>query len=212
MLIVNIILIFLLYLSNINASGSSQNERIKKENLFLKAEYGLAKEYKIYFVFNLEEKKILLKARGLTLKEYPIQSFKIWGYKILPQPLKLVKKGWIAKPARKKIIPVNNIDYSSELGFFDIFDINDLPSRYSLKFNEATWIFIRPKSNRISSHILNLLSCVKSYAIIKPFGSIMYTIMKKRFTEIEIYLDENDSKSLFWSLQEGYRCIIFTND
>lgn len=121
----------------------------------------------------------------------------------------MVKKGGIAKPARKKIIPVNNIDYSSELDFFDI---NDMPSRYSLKFNEGIWIFIRPKSNRISSHILNLLFLVKSNAIIKPFVSIIYTIMKKRFTEIELYLDENDSKSFFWALQEGYLCIIFTNN
>lgn len=193
----------------VNASPISDTKRLLKENLFLNSEYNLAKTSQIYVIFNFVEKKVLIKAKGLVLKEYPILSYERWGYQIIPRPLKLTKKGGLISLGRKKIVPSKdgtNIHLDQ-----DFLEVNDMPSRYKLKWDGSIWIFVRPKSENIFPKILNILSILKSY-IIRPMDSLIYALTGKRYTEIEIYLKEIDSKSLFWSLQEGYQSIIFMDE
>lgn len=205
MLFLQIVLILFLSLE-ISDPIISDTKKFLNENILLRSEYDLAKKSQIYVVFNLAQKKVFIKARGLILKEYPILSYNRWGYKVIPRPLKLMEKGWLVRLERKKIVPSK--DDSKIYLDQDFFDVNDMPSRYKLKWDGSVWIFVRPESKKILSRILNLLSIIKSF-IIKPFNSLIYALIGKKYTEIEIYLDENDSKSLFWSLQQGYQCIIF---
>lgn len=208
MLLLYIVLIFSLPLE-INASTLPETKRLVRENLFLNSEYHLAKTSQIYVVFNLVEKKVLIKARGLVLKEFPILSYERWGYKVIPRPLKLTEKGWLIKWERKRIVPSKD---GGNLHLDQNFlEVDDMPSRYKLKWNRSVWIFMRSEPENIFSRILNLLLILKSF-FIKPIDSLIYPLIGRRYTEIEIYLKEKDSKSLFWSLQEGYQGIIFMDE
>ena len=209
MSLLSIVLIFFLSLLEIEASSLTETKRLLKENLLLNSEYHLAKDSQIYVVFNLVEKKVLIKAKGLVLKEYPILSYKRWGYKTIPRPFKLLKKACLIKSGRKRVVPSKDgVNISSDQDFLEV---SDMPSRYRLKWNDSIWMSIRPKSESIFSRILNLLFMLKSL-MIKPLNFLGYTIMGKKYTEIEIYLNKDDSKSLFWSLQEGYKAIIYMDD
>lgn len=86
----------------------SETKRIVKKNIFLKSEHTLALDSKNYFIFNLREKNVLIKAKGIILRKFEIKSYKAWGSPLLPEPLTLLKKGGIMKPKRKKIIPSKN--------------------------------------------------------------------------------------------------------
>jgi len=208
MYILKVIFLFFFFLFEIEGLSFSETKRYVRENLFLKSEYNLAKDSQIYIIFNLIEKRILIKAKGITLKEYSIDYFRSWGHPIQPKPLTLLKKGFLIKFERKKIIPPENENTMSSS--LDMLEVKDMPSRYRLKWEGPVWMYIRPKSEGVFSKFLNSLSLIKSFILIKPIGMLAYTVVGKRFTEIEIYLlNEKDSKSLFWTIQEGYQGIIY---
>jgi hypothetical protein len=41
-------------------------------------------------------------------------------------------------------------------------------------------------------------------------GTLWYALRGESFTEIVIYLSENDARSLYWAFQEGYGCVIWS--
>jgi hypothetical protein len=63
-----------------------------EENSLLRAEVQLAKSSKIYVIFDLAAKKITMKAKGIVLKELPVESYNLWGTPIRPRPLPLLGK------------------------------------------------------------------------------------------------------------------------
>ncbi len=205
-----IIILISLYLLSSSAFPLSETKSIIRENIFLKSEYSLALGSKNYVVFDLREKRVLIKAKGIILREFKINSFKLWGYPILPEPLTLIKKGSIIKPKRKKIIPLK-IDEKGT-GEFEYIELEKMPSRYKLKLDGSIWVYIIPESDNLLTKTLNLYSIMKSLLFTKPIGSLWYNIFGKKFTQIDIYMDKNEAKSIFWSFLEGYRCIIYNYD
>ncbi|MGZ5496851.1 MAG: hypothetical protein ACXWFO_08870, partial [Candidatus Aminicenantales bacterium] len=55
------------------AAGVNKAALAKKQDS-LTAEYGLAKEAKFYFVFDVLGRKIELRVRGMVLKTWPIEA------------------------------------------------------------------------------------------------------------------------------------------
>lgn len=78
---------------------------ILKENRFLDEELSLAKKPKYYFVINLKDKKIELRARGMILKSWTASQVRYSGR---PVPLKVItlsQKSALNPPERIEIKP-----------------------------------------------------------------------------------------------------------
>jgi hypothetical protein len=190
----------------VEATPTPELDRLVRENNLLKSEHQLAKTPQVYVLFDLVEKKILVKARGTVLKELSIDSFGIWGKLIQVKPLSLLKKDALIKPERKEIKP--NKDDEETTSELEVLQVGEMPARYRLSLDEHIWLYVRPKAEGTLSTLLNVLSSLKSYLIIKPMGTLWHALRGESFTEIVLYLSENDARSLYWAFEEGYGCVI----
>jgi hypothetical protein len=192
------------------ASPVSEADRLMEENSLLKAEVQLARSSKIYVIFDLAAKKILMKAKGILLKELPVESYSQWGTPVRPKPLPLLGKTALVKPERKEIKPkTEGAENASEP---EILQLEDMPVRYQLKFDDGIQISVKPKSTGMVSTLFNLAASLKSYLITRPMGILWNGLRRQSFTEIVVDLNENDARSLYWSFQEGFQCIILWSD
>jgi hypothetical protein len=192
----------------VEAAPLPELDRLVRENNLLKSEHQLAKTPQVYVLFDLVEKEIFIKARGTVVKELSIDSLRIWGASIQVKPMTLLKKDALIEPERKEIKPAKEgEETSSEL---QVLQVGDMPARYRLSFDGTLWLYVRPKAEGTLSTLLNVLSSLKSYLIIKPLGTLWYALRGESFTEIVIYLSENDARSLYWAFQEGYGCIVWS--
>jgi hypothetical protein len=192
----------------VEAAPLPELDRLVRENNLLKSEHQLAKTPQVYVLFDLVEKEIFIKARGTVVKELSIDSLRIWGASIQVKPMTLLKKDALIEPERKEIKPAKEgEETSSEL---QVLQVGDMPARYRLSFDGTLWLYVRPKAEGTLSTLLNVLSSLKSYLIIKPLGTLWYALRGESFTEIVIYLSENDARSLYWAFQEGYGCTVWS--
>jgi hypothetical protein len=192
----------------VEAAPAAELDQLARENNLLKSEHQFAKTPQVYVLFDLVEKKIFIKARGTVLKELPIDSLRIWGASIQVKPLTLLKKDALIEPGRKEIKPAKEgEETTSEL---QALQVADMPARYRLSLDGNIWLYVRPKAEGTLSTLLNTLSSLKSYLIIKPVGTLWHALREESFTEIVIYLSENDARSLYWALQEGSGCVIWS--
>jgi hypothetical protein len=191
----------------VEAAPLPELDRLVRENNLLKSENQLAKTPQVYVLFNLVEKKIFIKARGTVLRELSIDSLGTWGASIQVEPMTLLKKDALIEPERKEIKPAKEgEETTSEL---QALQVGDMPARYRLSLDDTIRLYVRPKAEGTLSTLLNVLSSLKSYLIIRPLGTLWYALRGESFTEIVIYLSENDARSLYWAFQEGYGCVIW---
>jgi hypothetical protein len=199
-------------LLSIEASSMSEADRLMEENSLLKAELQLAKSSKLYIVFDLPAKRISIKAKGILLKELPVESYTLWGTPVRPTSLSLLRKTALVKPERKEIIPkTEDTEKAEEASEPEVIQLQDMPLRYELKFDDGIEISVKPTSAGVISTLFNLVASLKSYLLTRPLGTLWNGLHRQNFTEIVLVLDENDARSLYWSFQEGFQCIFWSD-
>jgi len=203
-----IILFIALLISQSTALFCFENKNIKlrEENLILEAELALARQPLTYLVFDLSEKAIHLKARGMELKKWDIHKIKYWGNPLSLRTFLLKRKSAWFPPKRNKIKPGKNDEEDSIK--LDVFEQKDMPSYYKLVFDGGVRISIRPKTHKFFSLFRNFGRSL-NWHIFLPLKTVWLSIRKKNFTEIDIVLPSNqDTKALYWTFQEGQNCLI----
>jgi len=199
-------LLIILFLSA-EALSLSDLFRLIYENRLLKSEYQLARTSHIYTLFDLVNKRVKIKAKGIILKELAIEEFDLWGMPIQPKPLTLRKKASFLKPKKLRVKPMENLkDSPTEIKFLGI---EDMPTAYRLNMDDEIYIFIRPKGTGWVSGFLTLVYNIKSTLISRPIGMLWNGLHKKPYTELNISLSPEDARSLYWVLTEGASCIIY---
>jgi len=208
MVFIRLLFLSLFLTLGVEAAPAAELDQLARENNLLKSEHQFAKTPHVYVLFDLVEKKIFIKVRGTVLKELPITSLKIWGAPISVKPMTLLKKDAFIEPGRKEIKPAKEgEETTSEL---QALQVGDMPARYRLSLDGNIWLYVRPRAEGTLSTLLNILSSLKSYLIIKPLGTLWYVLRGGSFTEIVVYVSENDARSLYWTFQEGYGCVIWS--
>jgi len=208
MVFIRLLFLSLFLTLGVEAAPAAELDQLARENNLLKSEHQFAKTIHVYVLFDLVEKKIFIKVRGTVLKELPITSLKIWGAPISVKPMTLLKKDAFIEPGRKEIKPAKEgEETTSEL---QALQVGDMPARYRLSLDGNIWLYVRPRAEGTLSTLLNTLSSLKSYVIIKPMGTLWHALRGESFTEVVIYLSENDARSLYWAFQEGYGCVIWS--
>jgi hypothetical protein len=200
------LLLLLVYSASADAASPAGDGRTAGRNSRWQPEYQLAKTPQIYLIFELVGRKILIKARGVVLRELLIESYSVWGTPVQPKPLALVSKSAIRKPKRTEVKPAQKEE--KDPSAFPAIQVEDMPARYRLNFDEGIRIYVRPKSEGMLVTVLNLFSFLKSNLITRPIGFLWNELHGENFTEIAVYLNEKDARSLYWAFQEGFSCII----
>jgi hypothetical protein len=193
-------------LVSVEAYPASEADRLINENSLLKAELQLAKSSKIYVIFDLETKSVAIKAKGMMLKKLPVESYSLWGTPVRPRPLPLLRKTALVIPERKEIIP--RTSDSDEVSEPKVLQLDDMPLRYRLEFDDGIQISVNPTSTGVIATLFNLIASLKSYLITRPFGTLWNGLRRRSFTEIVLVMSEYDARTLYWSFQEGFQCII----
>jgi hypothetical protein len=177
-----------------------------ENKLLLEAELTLAKTSGIYVIVDLRKERIELKARGMVLREWLIESRRFLGHPVPLKALLLQKKSALFPPKRQDIKPgqsKDNKDYKP-----DILEVDDMPAGYALYMEEGVRLYIKSRSPGFFSTLLNFGRSLKWHTV-PPILIVWYSLSGKSFTAVDIVLaDSRESRSLYWTFTEGTPCLI----
>lgn len=174
----------------------------------LKTELELASKPLLYFLLNLEEKRLLLKARGMVLKEWQLEKIKRWGPHPPMKILSLEKKTALFAPKRKKIKPGE----IQNPGRFELeaLELKDMPTIYTLRFSDGLKIYVRPNWKTLPGYLARIGFFLRWYGWF-PLQSLFFKIKGKPAMLLEVTtFSQEDAKAIYWGLLEGIKGLIFS--
>jgi hypothetical protein len=210
-------ILFLIYIlcALIISSGARAEALHSKEEL-LESEFELAQKPQIYFMLHLKEKKIYFKARGIILKEIPLDDIKFWGNLSTIKPYTMVKRSSFSTPVRDKI----NLQESEEgekkeekkdtKEKFQLkaLERSDMPVSFTMSFDDNLFISVIPGEKGIVSSLYSAAYFLNWY-VSRPLYTVWNAIRHKPYTAIQLRLKKEDAQSLYWSFVEGEKIIIY---
>lgn len=177
------------------------------EKLLLESELTLAKKPSLYFIFDLRNKKIYLKARGILLREWEIRKVRYWGNPVAIKPIALTEKIAILPPKRESIKPEDSDE--DEKYEVKALELDDMPSSYTLSLTGDIFLCVKPEAKGWISIFPIALSTLRWYTLLR-LKTLWFSVKKKPFTSIEIVLNiKRESQALYWAFTERMECIIF---
>ncbi|MHB8054195.1 MAG: hypothetical protein ACYDH3_02975 [Candidatus Aminicenantales bacterium] len=199
-----------------------------RRTAFMEQEYGIAKTAKSYFIFDFEDKMVLLKAKGIVLKQWPIAKFSRWGRMTGPLLYTLERKTALNPPVRTDVTPVKSDQAAdaritvqapapepkktSSSDDLDILELVKMPVKYTLVLPDEIKIIVHPQKKGLA-RFWEGFGRIFSRGIARPYQTIVRAIKKNPFTDIEIvFPEENDAKGVYWSFFEGQKCLIYWPD
>jgi len=177
------------------------------ERILLESEFTLAKKPGLYFIFNLKDKKISLKARGILLREWEIRKVRYWGNPVAVKPIALIDKMVLLPPKRERIKPGESD--KEEKYEVKALELDDMPSSYTLSLTGGIFLSLRPEAKGWISIFPLALNTLR-WRTLLPLKTVWFFVRKKPFTSIEIVLKiKRESQAFYWAFTEGTECIIF---
>lgn len=195
----------LLVLLTGGAAVGGENGSLRLENQRLETELRIAQTRQVYAIFDLQNKKILLKARGVLLKELPIEAFRVWGNLPAVTAAGLVRKSALFAPKRVVVTPKPGEEQAQPSE--ETFELKDMPTSFTLVLDGNMSISVRPKPTRTLSRLWSIRYPIQWY-LGRPILTVWHALRKQPYTSIEIVLEEGDARSLYWSFLEGMKGIV----
>lgn len=205
------ILFVLLISSGASAEVLNSNEKL------LQSELELAQKPQIYFILSLKERKIYFKARGIILKEIPVDDIKFWGDILTVKPYTMAKKSSFSTPMRDTINTqesdkeeVKKEEKKDEKEKFQLkaLELSDMPASFTMSFDDNFFISVKPNDKGIVPGLYSAAHSLNWY-VSRPLYTVWNSIRKKPYTAIHLRLKKEDAQSLYWSFVEGEKIIIY---
>jgi hypothetical protein len=194
---------------------------LAKKQAALNAEYGLAKDAKFYFVFDVAGKKLELRVRGMVLRTWPFQAMRFWGQPDFVGTVELTKKTTLKAPERIVIKPGESeliapapgakpaapgataADYDLEA-----LELRDMPKRFSFDFDNGLHVTVKAKGSGSSGLVGSLKEAWRWYVRL-PLEHLFGARRGQGQSELEIvFNDGKDAQSIYWHLFDGIKGII----
>lgn len=198
---------FLLFLvpSMLLAVDSEKPVTLDKKSLF-KTELELAKKGKVYSVLNLSSHQLIVKIKGVPVKEFHLDSVSsAKGGDYVGSAHRLIKKYPVMPTIEKEIPPseTSEIRTSPLLSTETVFvSVGDMPSRYRLYFEDGLMISVIPAFQEcICGEIEKRLRLIKAAAVTFSWETGRL-IADRRFPDLSLTLAEEEAQALFWSFSE----------
>jgi hypothetical protein len=188
-------------------NGADNAVEVLEEKLLLETDLELAKSSRLYIILDLRNNKILLKLRGIVLREWMVEIARFWGNAIPIKALILEKKSAFFSPKRENIKPGQNKE--NKKNELRILEVTDMPSMYNLYFAGGIKMHIRPQTRGFFASFFNLGRSIRWYTV-PPLITLWYSLSRKPFTAVDLVMkDKQEVRSLYWTFIEGTPCIIF---
>ena len=190
-------------------SGEEDAVRIHRANRLLEEELALAKAPNFYFMFNLAEKTISLKSKGVVLRSWAPRKIRFWGKPLEFRALTLSRKTAFSPPKRKVIKPGESetVPTPDKPGGFELeaLEVKDMPLSYTLELEDGTKIEVSPRKKGISG-----LMDEFHWSIGLPLTALKLSLRKRSIQVIGISFDDpKEGQSLYWVMTEGLRGLVW---
>jgi hypothetical protein len=188
------------------------------ENQFLQSELALAGKPQFYMVFDLEAKKVLLKARGRVFREWTVRGLSFWGTGVPPAALTLVRKSALFTPQRVTLNPLpaeqaaalaDSAAGTPAPGTFDIeaLELSDMPTAYALLLSHGVRLTVSPVSQGFVAGLARLGHTLWWNASL-PVRALWWKVRGEPFVAVEMVLEKDDARALYWAFPEGSQALI----
>jgi hypothetical protein len=204
------------------AAGADKAALAKKQST-LGAEYGLAKDAKFYFVFDVLGRRIELRARGMVLKTWPIREMRFWGRPDFAGTVELVKKTTLKAPERIVLKPgdtepsikvptpkpgVSVLTATAADYDLEAIELKDMPKRFGLDLDNGLHITVKAKTGEAPGLGVRMKEAWRWY-IGLPLQDLIGKRGERQPAELELTLEsELDAQSVYWHLFDGIKGII----
>lgn len=176
------------------------------QSQLLETEYSLAKSPHLYFILDIGEKRIDLKAKGLTLRTWRIEKIRLWGDPVLLNPVSIVKKTALFAPKREEIKP--EAPESEKKFELEALELSDMPPGFTLNLENNISIYVRPDSKGWIS-FFKTFGRALNWHLFQPLKTVLSAVKKIPYTAFDIRLENRDeSRSFYWAAVEDSRFII----
>jgi len=211
-------------LAGILFSAGVDKAALAKKQASLNAEYGLAKDAKFYFVFDVLGRKLELRARGMVLKTWPIREMRFWGRPEFAGTVELVKKTALKAPERIVIKPGETEEIvkpataarpaapgsAAAAADYDLeaIELKDMPKRFGLDLDNGLHITVKAKTGEAPGFGVRMKEAWRWY-IGLPLQDLVGQGGEHELAELELILEnELDAQSVYWHLFDGIKGLI----
>ncbi|MBI5407026.1 MAG: hypothetical protein HZA18_04945 [Nitrospirae bacterium] len=202
-MITQLVLVLIFFLPVGISAAADHDERLKEDNRLMELELGLASQPQIYLIFNLPEKQVAFKSRGIVLTGLKIRKVEVWGGPDAIGEYRLLRKSALKKPGRKEVRPgVKEGEFELEA-----LELKDMPSRYRLDFEKGIMISVLPEPDGFISELYHTGFTILWY-LSRPFFTIWNYLLNKPYAAMLLTMPGEDTRTLYWSFYEGLEAII----
>lgn len=210
-------------LAGVAAGAAADKAALARKQDLLTAEYGLAKEAKFYFVFNVLGRTLELRARGMVLKSWPVRGLRFWGRPDFAGTVELIKKSTLKAPERIVIKPgdaepsikvpapkpgVSVLDATAADYDLEALELKDMPVRFGLTFDNGLHISIRARSGDAPGLGVRLREAWRWY-IAWPLRDLAGGRGGRGPAELEVTLEKDeDAQAVYWHFFDGINGLI----
>lgn len=212
-----IVLLLLSQASGGVASPSRDNPaNLARDALALEAEIRMAIRDQIYFILDIRDFTLRIKAAGLTLKRLPVARLAVWGHGVPPVPQRLVRKSALIEPTRPTIRPegekgpnAGEALSASEraVSALDVLEVKDMPTRFLLELDQGLRITVRPEPEGIFSRLWEGAHFGGWY-LTRPFPTVWNHALRRPYTALYLRIAVHDARALYWSCREGTELLV----
>ena len=215
--------IFFSLLLWVPSATADELAELVQTNRLLQAEYELAKSQKLYFIFDLQAAQILFKVSGVSVAKLPILSLRSWGRPPDGIAYTLEKRTARKEPTREQIAipdgkeepkpatpPPAKPGEAPKAPELQALEIADMPTEYDLRLDDGTLLAIRstlPATAGFKEKFRHYLDRYSWY-ISRSLLSISHHRQGTEYNEMLLTLPEREARMLYWSFQEGGRCLV----
>jgi hypothetical protein len=179
------------------ARAAADAPSLWRENRRLAAEAAFAATPKPYFVLDLEQGRVSLRTRAMTLFEVAVQEQGVWGRRLAVGPTAVERRDALARPA---VHPGE--EKSQETLDQQILEMADMPTSYRLRLLGDIEVEVLPLAAG-RWPLWRQRAKIWRWRLTRPLATLRQRRERHETTAIFLVLRPEDAQRLYWSLFEG---------
>jgi len=173
-------------------------EALREKNRVLEEEIKLASRPRVYWLLDLSEGIIAIKARGVELHRFPILAWRLAGEGSVTEGFRLRARPWVARPKAT----------SGDEAAQELIELEDMPAEYELTFDPPITLFVAPSAHEgpwlwARSRLREWWTRVAAWT-----RSVVAPGKKTGGLRLHLTLSREAAQSLAWSSVEGMPLLI----
>ena len=212
------------------AQDKDQTKLLLLQARLLEEELALAKLPNAYFLLDLREKRLVLRAGGTDLRAWEVRGVRAWGAPAEVKALTLLTKTTLNPPERIEIKPGGEEESPAQTTGteaakkpaaggqavagptefeLEALELKDMPKSFQMLLEGGLRVSVRAAGQTLGSRFGRLWSALR-WSVGRPIEAVYLKARKKQGCVLELTLkDEKDVQALYWSLYDGIKGLIW---